>query len=358
MNHINTSSFALGVSHLAHLRYAFGGPVGCAQLKQTPADFQVEEILSYPLTGQGEHLWLWVEKVGQNTDWVAQQLAKLANIRLRDIGFAGLKDRHGITRQWFSLYLPGQVDPEWAQWQIEGVRILSSTRHQRKLQIGGLKGNRFIIRLREVTADPAQLDARLQQMAGAGVPNYFGPQRFGRNEHNLVMAQRLFSGELTRLRPAQRSLYISAARSFLFNQVLAERVRQGSWNQACSGDVFQLEGSSKWFADDNSADLAQRVLEYDLHPTGPLVGVEPSPATLGALQLETGVLQDYQAWCQGLCDLRLKTDRRALRLKAQAVSWHWVQEAEQSMPDLVIQFELAAGQYATVWLREAVELVE
>ncbi|SFR54834.1 tRNA pseudouridine(13) synthase TruD [Thiomicrospira sp. ALE5] len=343
------------MSHIAQLPYAFGGPLGCAQFKQQLADFQVEEILSYPLTGQGEHLWLWVEKAGQNTDWVAQQLAKLANIRLRDIGFAGLKDRHGITRQWFSLYLPGQVDPEWAQWQIEGVRILSSTRHQRKLQTGGLKGNRFIIRLREVTADPVQLDARLQQIATAGVPNYYGPQRFGRNEHNLVMAQRLFAGELTRLRPAQRSLYISAARSFLFNQVLAERVRQANWNQACSGDVFQLEGSTKWFVDDGSADLAQRVLEYDLHPTGPLVGVEPSPATLDALQLETGVLQDYQAWCQGLISLGLKTDRRALRMMVKELCWSWLSVDKQLRHDLNIAFELKAGQYATSLLRELIQ---
>ena len=346
------------MSHMAQLPFAFGGPLGCAQLKQQPADFQVEEVLSYPLTGQGEHLWLWVEKIGQNTDWVAQQLAKSAHIRLRDVGFAGLKDRHGTTRQWFSLYLPGQADPPWEQWSIEGVQILSATRHQRKLQTGGLKGNRFMIRLREVTADQAALDSRLQQMAGEGVPNYFGAQRFGRNEHNLVMAQRLFHGELTRLRPAQRSLYISAARSYLFNLVLAERVRQGNWNQACLGDVFQLEGSSKWFADDASTDLAQRVVAQDLHPTGPLVGLDPSPTSSAAQQLEADVLKDHQAWCQGLCDLQLKTDRRALRVKAAAVSWQWLQVAEQTLPDLMVQFELAAGQYATVWLREAIELIE
>ncbi len=351
------------MTHMAQLPYAYGGPLGCAQLKQQPADFQVEEVLSYPLTGQGEHLWLWVEKIGQNTDWVAQQLAKSANIRMRDIGFAGLKDRHGITRQWFSLYLPGQADPDWSQWSIEGVQILSATRHQRKLQIGGLKGNRFIIRLRGVTADSSQLDERLQQMALAGVPNYFGAQRFGRNEHNLVMAQRLFHGELTRLKPAQRSLYISAARSFLFNHLLGERVKQGNWNQACLGDVFQLEGSAKWFVDDASANLAQRVASLDIHPTGPLVGVEPTPARQAVQQIEDQVLSSYQAWCQGLTDLKLKTDRRALRVMAQGVHWEWQvtdgqKQPDQSSRDLIIQFELAAGQYATNWLREALELNE
>jgi tRNA pseudouridine13 synthase len=345
------------MSHIAQLPYAYGGPLGGAKLKQQPADFQVEEVLSYPLTGQGEHLWLWVEKIGQNTDWVAQQLAMSANIRLRDVGFAGLKDRHGITRQWFSLYLPGQADPQWDQWSIEGVQVLSATRHQRKLQTGGLKGNRFIIRLRDVTADQVALDSRLQHMAGAGVPNYFGAQRFGRNEHNLVMAQRLFHGELTRLRPAQRSLYISAARSYLFNRVLAERVTLGNWNQTCLGDVFQLEGSSKWFVDDASADLAQRVASFDIHPTGPLLGVEASPAYSAAKAIEDQVLSSHQAWCQGLIDLNLKTDRRALRVMAQSVCWEWAVSNSASQ-DLIIQFELAAGQYATNWLREAVTLTE
>lgn len=344
------------MTHSASLAYAYGGPLGSAVFKRQPDDFQVDECLAYSLTGQGEHLWLWVEKIGQNTDWVSQQLAKLSGIKLRDVGYAGLKDRHGVTRQWFSLYLPGRADPDWLNWSIEGVKIISATRHHRKLQTGGLKGNRFVIRLRDVSADPAQLDERLQYMARQGVPNYYGPQRFGRNEHNLVMADRLLQGELTRLRPAQRGLYLSTARSFLFNLVLSARVTDSTWNQACSGDIFQLEGSTKWFADDGSSNLAERVALGDLHPTGPLVGEVVSLAQSDVGVLEVGTLSAHQAWYHRLAALGLKSDRRALRVCAQEMTWQWQPGTSAATPDLVLSFELSAGQYATNWLRELLTL--
>ena len=335
------------MSHYNQLPYAFGQPVISGQLKSQPADFQVEEKIAYSLMGEGEHLWLWLEKEGENTDWVAQQLAKWANIRLRDVGYAGLKDRHAITRQWFSLYLPGRADPDLALFQFETVRILKHIRHQRKLQTGGLSGNRFILTLREIIGDQNQAEARLKQIQQLGVPNYYGEQRFGRNEHNLVMAQRLFDGELTRLRPAQRSLYISAARSYLFNLILAERVKAGSWNQACSGDVFQLAGSDKWFVDDGSETLAERVNSGDIHPTGALVGAGALPSQGESFALETHVLQNHQAWWQALADLGLKQDRRALRLQPQNMNWQWL-----DAQTLRLEFDLPAGRYATALVRE------
>lgn len=335
------------MSHYLNLPYAYGAPSAQARLKSEPADFQVEETIAFSLSGEGEHLWLWVEKQGENTDWVAQQLAKWAGIRLRDIGFAGLKDRHGITRQWFSLYLPGRDDPDVSEFQFDSIRILQQVRHQRKLQTGGLSGNRFILTLRDVTGDQADTEQRLKRIQTQGVPNYFGEQRFGRNEHNLVMAQRFFDGELTRLRPAQRGLYISAARSFLFNEILAERVRQQSWNQAWSGDVFQLEGSDKWFIDDGSNELVARVNELDIHPTGALVGAGELATQQNALKLETQVLSKHQAWCQALADLGLKQERRALRVLPKNLSWQWL-----NSQTLQVSFDLAPGRYATVVMRE------
>lgn len=335
------------MQHLSSLPYAFGGPVTRGTLKAQPADFQVEEQIAYPLSGAGEHVWLWVEKQGENTDWVAQHLAKWAGIRLRDVGYAGLKDRHGITRQWFSLYLPGQASPLPETFQLPSVRILGMTRHQRKLQTGGLSGNRFILTLRQLDAEPATIEQRLQQIATQGAPNYFGEQRFGRNEYNLVMAQRLFDGELTRLRPAQRGLYISAARSLLFNQILAERVAQHTWHRAVAGDVFQLDGSDKWFVDDGSADLAERVATYDLHPTGALVGQGDLPSREQALALEQRVLSNHQAWWQALADLGLTQDRRALRVMAQDMRWTWLSDNA-----LQVAFNLRPGRYATSVLRE------
>lgn len=333
------------------LPYAFGQPVAQAQLKNQPADFQVEEQIAYSLSGEGEHLWLWLEKEGENTDWVAQQLAKWAGIKLRDVGYAGLKDRQAITRQWFSLYLPGREDPDLSMFQFETMRILRHTRHQRKLQTGGLSANRFILTLRNVQGDKTDIEKRLNQIQQQGVPNYFGEQRFGRNGYNLVMAQRLFDGELTRLKPVQRSLYISAARSFLFNQVLAERIRQQSWNQAWSGDVFQLEGSDKWFADDDSADLIQRVKLADLHPTGAMVGAGELPTQQQARELEQQVLVQHQAWCLALAELGLKQDRRALRLMPMDLKWIWLTDNV-----LQLSFVLRPGSYATMVVREIVKV--
>lgn len=341
-------------SHFSQLPRAWGAPLACGRLKSQPADFQVEEMLAFSLSGEGEHVWIWVEKEGENTDWVAQRLAKWAGIRVRDVGYAGLKDRHAVTRQWFSLYLPGREAPDPALWQEENIRLLAIERHQRKLQTGGLSGNRFILRLRDLDlnadSDAHKLETRLRQIADQGVPNYFGAQRFGRDERNLVMAQRLFSAELTRLKPAQRKLYISAARSMLFNLIVAERVAQGSWNQALEGDVFQLAGSKRWFEDDGSEGLAQRVQAADIHPTAALVGQGVRPSKAQAQSVEAQVLEPHQTWCCALAKLGLQQDRRAMRVIPQQMQWHWL-DAQQ----LQVSFTLPAGSYATVVVREFLE---
>ncbi|WFE69751.1 tRNA pseudouridine(13) synthase TruD [Thiomicrospira sp. R3] len=337
--------------HFLTLPYAYGEPTITAKLKSQNQDFIVEEQIAFELSGEGEHLWVWLEKDGENTDWVAQQLAKWAGIKLRDIGYAGLKDRHAVTRQWFSLYLPGKADPDPQHFNFDSMRILKTTRHQRKLQTGGLSGNRFILALRDVTGDKIELESRLKQIQQQGVPNYFGEQRFGRNENNLVMAQRLFDGELTRLKPAQRSLYISAARSYLFNLIVAKRVEQACWNKAVGGDVFQLEGSDKWFVDDGSVDLAQRVVDLDIHPTAPLVGAGDLPSQHQAKQLEQSVLDHNQAWMSGLADIGLKQDRRALRVLPQEMAWQWL-----DADSVQISFTLRPGSYATMVIRESAKV--
>jgi tRNA pseudouridine13 synthase len=335
--------------HYPNLPFAYGQPCAQAKLKSQPADFIVEEQIAFDLTGQGEHLWVWLEKQGENTDWAAQQLAKWAGIKLRDVGYAGLKDRHGITRQWFSLTMPGKADPKPEDFAFDTMRILKTIRHQRKLQTGGLSGNRFTLTLRDIVGQPDEIEQKLNIIQAQGVPNYFGEQRFGHNEQNLVMAQRLFDGELTRLKPAQRSLYISAARSYLFNLNLAERIRQGNWNNALPGDVFQLEGSNKWFVDDASPTLAQRVEECDIHPTGVLAGVGELDSDHQTKQLEQTLLSHYPSWLNGLAELGLKQDRRALRLMVNDMAWHWPMSDQ-----LVVRFNLRAGAYATVVIREIV----
>ena len=345
------------MGHYSDLAYAYGKPSGSAVFKSELGDFQVEELLPFALSGEGEHLWLFIEKYGENTDWLIQQIAKFAGLRVRDVGYAGLKDRQGITRQWLSLYLPGKPDPDFHSWQMPSVKVLQTLRHNRKLQIGALKANRFQIRLRQVTGLDEIL-TRLSQIQVSGVPNYFGEQRFGRNEHNLVMAQKLFDGELTRLKPAQRSLYLSSARSYLFNQVLSQRVANKTWNQACKGDIFQLEGSEKWFIDDGSNDLAQRVNHADIHPTGPLVG-GAWPADSTQMQWEQQVLKPNQAWLGALTEFGLKHDRRALRFIPQDLSWKVdAPSTAGSNPhsDLILNFTLGPGRYATALLREVCQI--
>ena len=158
---------------------AHGEPCGQAILKASAEDFQVDEVLDIPLSGDGEHLWLWVEKRGLNTEEAVRRLARAAGVPQRAISYAGLKDRQALTRQWFSLHLPGKADPDLAAACDETLVILQQGRHRRKLQRGAHAANGFRLRLTGLKADPAALEARLQAIAAEGVPNYFGPQRFG-----------------------------------------------------------------------------------------------------------------------------------------------------------------------------------
>ena len=359
------------------LAYAFAEPAVRAELKTYPEDFIVEEIIDYELSRTGEHLWCWVEKSQQNTDWVAGQLAKWANTSKRNVGYAGKKDRQAVTRQWFSIHLPGKADPDENSLNIEGVKILRTTRHNRKLQRGGLAANQFTLRLRNLnfvsTADNFDIgfiqqavEATLEQIKSQGFPNYFGEQRFGHNGQNLLKAEQLFLQEPSsnkkdrhhsrnrkhnKLRN-QEGLYISAARSWMFNVLLSQRIRADNWNQYLSGDVLQLEGSKRWFSGESEVgeDLTQRVLEQDIHPTGALFGDGDLPSQAEAKVLEQGIMERFPSWMQGLQNRRVMADRRALRVLPKALKWQWINESE--ILDLQISFTLPAGSYATMLLRE------
>lgn len=333
------------------LAYVDGQSPARAVLKADPADFVVEEQLAYSLSGEGEHLWVWVEKIGQNTDWVAKQLAKWAGIAPKNVGVAGKKDRQAVTYQWMSLHLPGQADPAVEALAVPGVRILKMQRHHRKLQTGGLSGNRFTLTLRKLAGEAAELETRLQRIREQGVPNYFGEQRFGNGFQNLPKATQLFQGQLKAPKRHQKSLYISAARSWIFNEILSRRTEQGCWNRALPGDVFQLQGSQKWFADDGDPALAERVEAMDLHPTGALTGRGVLPTQGEAFQLEQTVMARHPIWQAGLEKLGLKQERRALRVWPKALTWQWP-DAET----LSVSFELPAGSYATMVVRELVQL--
>jgi tRNA pseudouridine13 synthase len=332
------------------LDFAWGGPPANGRLRSTPEDFLVHEIPLVEPTGEGEHVWLLIRKRQENTEQVARNLARFAGVAQRDVSYAGLKDRNAVTEQWFSVYLPGGDEPEWCAIDSASVTLLRCARHHRKLRRGTLRGNAFRIRIRNITGDRLELERRLSTVTAGGVPNYFGEQRFGRNGSNLRTAERLFCHSAGRLPRDQRGLALSAARSFLFNQVLARRVGLNSWERPLPGEALQLEGTHSYFtAQEVDETLLERVREGDAHPTGPLYGRGESPATGEALQVETDSLAPYGAWCQGLIEAGLKQERRSLRLLLDAPAWSWPE------PDcLELAFSLPAGAYATSVLRELV----
>jgi tRNA pseudouridine13 synthase len=330
------------------LAYAFGKPTATGRLRQVPDDFCVTEIPLVEPAGEGEHVWLWIRKRTENTQWVAEQLARCAAVHPRQVSYAGLKDRQAVTEQWFSVQLPGRDAPDWEVMNSDTLTVLRHVRHSRKLRRGALKGNRFRIRVRDLEGDDRELDKKLTVIGREGVPNYFAEQRFGRAGSNLLNAQRLFANPGLRFSRNKRSLTLSAARSFLFNQVLSRRVTAASWNRPIHGDAMQLNGSHSFFiAETIDAELLARVHNQDVHPTGPLHGRGENPARGACRELEQSVLADYTDWCEGLEAAGLKQDRRALRLRVNDLAWH-----RKAAGELLLEFCLPAGAYATCVLRE------
>lgn len=331
---------------------AHGEALAQAKLKSIPQDFIVEETLAFPLSGQGEHLYLYIRKTDANTEWVSRQLARHLGVAARDIGFAGLKDRHGVTQQWFSLPARTINRDRLAGLQIEGVEICDIQAHDRKLRKGAIKHNRFTICLREVDVDQQRLQERLARIAEQGVPNYFDEQRFGHERGNLTAALQMFA---RKLKPArfQRGMYLSAARAWLFNQILARRVSQRNWNTALEGDVFWLEGTKRFFTPaliDES--IRTRLAQGDIHPTGALWGEGELQSQAQVARLEHDVALQWPALAQGLIDARLAQDRRALRVMPQSFS-HLYDALQRT---LTLNFILPAGAYATAVLRECLQL--
>ena len=328
------------------LPFAHGGPVIQAALRQQPADFRVEEVLGFEPGGEGEHVFVQVEKTDANTEWVARQLAQAAGVAPLAVGYAGLKDRHAVTRQSFSVQLPGRADPDWFSLAIPGVTVLSAMRHNRKLKRGAHRGNRFRIRLRDVRGNCAAVEARLARIGERGVPNYFGEQRFGRDGNNLALAEALFAGQ--RMPKAQRGFALSAARSEIFNAVLAQRVGADNWDRALDGEVWMLAGSHAIFGPEVANDeLARRLAERDIHPTGAMWGRGELRCVGAVRDLELAVAERYPTLARGLERAGLEHERRALRLAPVGLVHEWAADDE-----LVVDFHLGSGAFATTVLRE------
>ncbi len=336
------------------LPYAHGGPVTGGRIRSCPEDFHVFEDLGFGPTGEGQHCMVEIEKRNLNSDWVASQLARLAGVKKRDVGMAGLKDRHAVTRQWFSLDLAGKEMPHWSELgaqlrEGESLKVLQVVAHNRKIRKGALQGNRFKLLLRELDGDRAAIETRLQQIRQHGVPNYFGEQRFGRGGGNVDQAVQMFQRNYRPRGRHERGLLLSSARSELFNRICAARVEQGSWNQALEGDLFALDRSRARFKESVSSEIRQRMADHDIHPTGALWGRGDLESGGEVAELERPIAADCKALSSGLEQAGLEQDRRPLRLLPREMSWSW--------PDhdcLQLDFWLPAGAYATVVLRELV----
>jgi tRNA pseudouridine13 synthase len=305
-----------------------------ATLKLLNEDFLVTELPLQLPSGEGEHIWLDIEKNGANTAFVAQQLAEAAGVQERDVGYAGLKDRYAITRQWFSIYLPsGKMGetPDLTQLQHPEFKVLSQSRHVKKLRPGDLQGNRFRIVLRDVTGDRDAIEDNLKAVASHGVPNYFGAQRFGHDGGNVEQGRAMLAREIRVRNPKKKGIYLSAVRSFVFNEVLALRIQQGLWGKTLPGDVMDEAG----------------------RPTGPLWGRGRVITTEQAQALENGVAERHATLCDGMEHAGLDQERRALVASPVDMSWEWPQ-ADQ----LVLTFSLSAGTYATSVLNEILRTTE
>lgn len=332
--------------------WAWGEPCGSAQLKACAEDFQVDEVLDIPLSGTGEHLWLWVEKRMLNTEEAARRLAKAAGVSLRQISYAGLKDRQALTRQWFSIHLPGKSDPQFSAAEGEDLRILDIQRHSRKLQRGAHSANGFTIRLTDLKADRAALEQRLQTIAAQGVPNYFGLQRFGENGNNVLGALEYAQRNELPVQRNLRSRLLSTGRSTVFNRVLAQRVQNKTWNVAQVGDVLAFTGSRSFFVAGPDECLDPRLAELDVHPTGPLWGDGELVGQAQTQHDELAIAATCPELCAWLARANLQHERRILRLPVRDLAWEFPAD-----DCLQVQFILPPGCYATVVLREIVELL-
>jgi len=322
---------------------ALGPPLGRGRVRAEPEDFVVEEDLGFEPSGEGQHMLVKIRKRNANTEWVARALARFVGSRPHDVGFAGLKDRRAVTIQWFSVPNPSRGAIDWSQATIEGCDILDARPHSRKLPRGALAGNRFTIRIRDVEAPAESVAARLDLIRERGVPNYFGPQRFGRDANNLAQLQR----PMSEWHPRERGFCLSAARSLIFNAMLAERVRDDTWHRLEWGDVANLEGSGSIFkVTDIDAELIDRAKRLDVHPSAPLWGVE-QPLSEGRIRdLEMRVADAFPVPRDVTVEAGMRQERRALRMAVHELEYELIDR------DLLVCFKLGKGNFATTLLRE------
>ncbi len=324
-------------------------PGSGGEVRVSPDDFRVDELPAYLPSGAGPHLYVRIEKRNRTTHDALRTLARALGVPERDAGHAGLKDKRAVTTQWLSF--PAAADPDPATLAAEGLRVLEVSRHANKLRPGHLRGNRFELAVRSGDVDRARASAAA--LAARGLPNFFGPQRFGTEGRNAQVGRALLLGEATaEARRAShdrflRRLSISAFQALLFNRWLAQRMEDGVFAAALRGDVMKKLDTGGLFTCDDPALDGPRVVQFEISPTGPMFGHKLRAAAHDALAREERILaaegMTLEAFARGGGEA--EGTRRAARLR--------VEVALEPLADgYRAAFELPKGSYATVVLRE------
>ena len=340
---------------LPKFTYLYGQPTSTGFLRSEMADFKVFENLPFQPCGEGEHLFIHVRKTGENTAFIAKQLAKHFGVKENLVSYAGLKDRFAVTEQWFGIHVPGKTVFDLSELSIEGVEVLSSARHNKKLRIGALTGNSFQITLKKVT-EVEELVRRWHAIVAHGVPNYFGEQRFGIEGGNIEKALSLFSGTKVKDKK-KRGIYLSAARSLIFNTMIDERIKNNQFDQLTDGDVCMLAGTQSVFiADEVDDSIIKRFSEKDIDITAPMWGAGELMSTKQIQVFEQSIGSQFQAFCDGLAKFGLKQERRRIRLCVDNANITVTKDGENNT--VVLDFSLPAGSYATTVIRELLDYTD
>jgi tRNA pseudouridine13 synthase len=326
------------------------------RIKQSPEDFEVEEVPAYEPAATGDHLYLWVEKRDMGAEYFVRQVARRLGLAPGDVGTAGLKDRRAVTRQWVSV--PAAAEARLGDLDGDGIRVLRVSRHGNKLKPGHLRGNRFRILVRDVVTDAeARLGPLLDRLRRQGLPNYYGPQRFGRGGETVLQGLALLRGEppptVSGRRPNLRSpflrrLALSAAQSALFNHYLGGRLADGLLRTVLAGDVMAKWPFGGLFV---AVDLPTEQARFEARETvhaGPMYGRKTFAAAGEAAAREAAVLREAgltPAAFTGFGKL-LQGTRRHNLVYLEDLS------AAAEPEGVRLTVTLPAGSYATVLLQE------
>lgn len=311
-------------------------------LKTYHEDFLVEEIFDFDLTGEGEHIWLFIEKNGLNTKDIIRALSQYTGLKQRDIGYSGLKDKHAITRQWFSLYYPGKADIDFSEFDVENCNILRISRHNKKLKIGSHKANRFTLVLRDLTLPFAEIEPKIKHIMQNGFINFFGEQRFGHD--NLQQAHDVIDGKI-KLNPKDHGFLLSVMRSFLFNAYVQFRQHNHTDQIALIGDIVGFSDGNSVFqvTAENQGEIQQRIESKALSIAAPLIGKQQklffSNEALHQYEQFTQTHGKFIEYLTTHCEMQF----RSIYAYPDTLEYDY----NESENTLTLSFSLGTGAYAT-----------